>query len=300
MVKQPPVTTQAADDFYDYLSHRADEDLSYQKLARDAARIIDTLTTRRNAAAEAIKTAAAFNQLARPLLRTGALSFRGNGTYGLTATQHIRTRRGDYICINAPFGKTLDGATSLAPGVVRLSKAPQDLPGQATTFDLLSLLRGVPALDELVRSSDEWEEHKRGTPEDHWLLVNSKKPWSEVSSRLDHNRVLVFQTAEESAAPRVLRLDRKLYHIPAVKSNPAAFPLTLLLESCTREDTSKMFVRDTRSMTVTSPYFPAELERALWLGALLETETAVDGFAGRRTYPLPPAHLAQLDRILLR
>ena len=61
-----------------------------------------------------------------------------------------------------------------------------------------------------------------------------------------------------------------------------------------------MFTWSDDSITVTSDFFPAELERALWLGSLLHTGAAVNARGDSRTYVLPESALSALHRILLR
>ena len=309
-------TAKAATLFYDYLAHRANEGLSYAKLRADAVRTLETLRHQGTpspivASVDGSPTTpdssrptganAAFDQLIRPLLRTVTLSFRGDRTYGLTTSQLIVGSPGRDYAINIPDASTLPGARPLAPGIVAVYAAHVPVEYPRTDFDLLAQLRGLPTLDILVETSEQWAPHELGHPREGWLLSPGDKPWTaELARQYAERRVLLFRVADEPTAPRVLSLDGRLYRVPSTRVNPAALPLCFLLDDCTSGTTSRMFEREGDTITVRSRWFPAELERALWLGHLLRTGQAVDGFAERRTYTLSADALRELDRVLLR
>ena len=220
--------------FYDYLAHRSAESLSYGKLAADAERVLrETGYTPADEQAP-LTSAHAFRLLVRPLLRTGVLSFRGSGTYGLTATQAIATLDGTHVLlINAshvkstqPSGKTLSTVEQIALGVTRMPRPmpPAEIP--LMPFELSELLEGMPRLDALVRDSDEFPQHGRGTPEASWeVLQGSWRAWNDYrSDLLRDERVLVFRTSAEPGAPRVIRLDGQLYRVSSPRANSAAYP----------------------------------------------------------------------------
>ena len=288
--------------FHDYLAHRSAEALSYGKLARDAERVLTELGYAPAETEGALTPARAFRLLVRPLLRMGVLGYRGSGTYGLSATVAIATPGDAHVVLfNAAVAKTLPDAEALAPGVYRVPSAQRPPAVPLVPFDLLKLLWGMPALDALVRDSGEFPPHGRGTPEPSWeVLRGGWRVWDDYRrDLLREERVLVFRTSPEPGAPRVLRLDGVLYRIPSPRANPAAYPLALLLDDVTGERDPTMFAWTDDGIAVTSDFFPAELERALWLGSLLHAGAPVDGFGDSRTYVLPERTRLALRRILL-
>ena len=297
-----PALPRARRLFYDYLAHRSAESLSYGKLARDAERV---LAETGDAPAEeqgALTSAKAFGLLVRPLLRMGVLGFRGSGTYGPNATVAIATPDDAHVVLfNAACARTLPDAEALAPGVYRVPRAQRPPGVPLAPFDLLKLLWGMPALDALVRDSGEFPQHGRGTPESSWeVLRGGWRAWGDYRhDRYREERVLLFRTSAEPGAPRVLRLDGALYRVPSPRANPAAYPLALLLDDVTSGRAPTMLAWTDEGIAVTSDYFPAELERALWLGSLLHAGTPVDGFGDSRTYVLPERTRLALRRILL-
>lgn len=297
----PPATAEAL--FYDYLAHRSGESLRYRKLAVDAMRVLeicDESLSSTSADHNSKNTPAkAFGLLAKPLIRQGVLEFRGAGTYGLGATAAYRDAFGNDVLINYPLAEEKFQVVAVAPGVVKIN--PKRLIGVYASdyFDGLALLKGMPPLDQLVKDSPVFLDSFQRQPGGSWLRL-SRNGWVKHDYELDHGRVDLFKGREQTTSNRYIRLDGQIFTIPPVDLHSSAFALGLLLRDALEQgQLKKMFSFEQDGFVVTGDYFPAELERLLWLECLLTSGVAVDSFAERRMYSLSEEILLQLRRILL-
>ncbi len=292
------VTTQARQHFYDYLAHRAHESLSYQTLAGAAAQVLRE--TNSLDATQQFETNRVFSRLADPLLRSGVLSFRGSGTFGLTATVAIPTVNSSAVVFNAPFGKTLPGAEALAPGVIRLpdQSVPEDIP--FAPIDALAQLQSTPAIAQIIEGSPDWAELTRGTPREGWEILRRGSGWGAQRPDEPRDHVRLYRAEPSTVAPHYLWIGEKSYYVPARSVNPSGILLAHLLRDIYSDGAPSTFRIAEDEFAVTSSLFPFELERVLWLAEDMLNGIAVDTYAESRSYRLSTPILSELKRILLR
>lgn len=302
----PAPEATARELFYDYLTLRSRERLSFSALAGAAATVVSELGGQAtdtapvpppNGASQPTSTDA-FYRLADPLLRQGVLGFRGSGTYGLTATLAVRDAVSPVVVFNAPYGETLFEAEALSPGIVRVPAAsvPRDIP--AAGFDGLAQLRGMPTLARLVTESDDWQLHDRGTPRESWQVLRQRNRWEPQGRNAQRAPVELYRGNDHAAAPYYLWIGAEGYYVPGRKHNPNALSLARLLRDAAAAGGPSLFTLTARGLTVHSRQFPFELERALWLTELLVNGLTVNTYARDRTYALFPEALGELARIL--
>ena len=289
---------QARQYFYDYLAHRAGEGISYQTLAGAAAQIFHEL----NPVASVVKLASsmAYRLLADPLLRTGVLSFRGSGTYGLSATVAVPGVLSSVVVFNAPFGKTLPNAEYLTPGVIRLphQSVPEEIP--FAQFDALAQLRSMPAIAQIIEGSPDWAKLIRGTPRGGWEVLRRHGGWGAQRPDEPRDHVSLYRENASTVAPHYLWIGEQSYRVPARSVNPSGILLAHLLRDSSPDGPPSTFRIAEDEFVVTSSLFPPEVERALWLAEVTLNGIAVDTCAECRSYRLATPILSELNRILLR
>lgn len=289
--------------YHDYLAQRANENLSYGRLAADALRVLEALEPGvHGPSTDPVTAQRAFALLARPLLRQGLLDFRGRGKYGLSGTEAYRADSGCVLLVNYPNAASIQSAEVIAPGLVWLAEANVHSHLTPSAFRAEGLLTSMPPLDLLVRESPVFGDAGLRQPSASWevLTATGYVPGSPAD---EESRVQLYRASGNAGANRYLRLDGEIYTVPSTQAHPGAYPLALLLRDATKPVAARfrpIFSFEPNALTVLSDFFPAELERVLWLASTLHTGISVDSFAARRTYVLPPTLLGQLRRILLQ